>query len=287
MKPQRLLTSELAGVEYSGRSGVTHDCVRAIARLIYSGELIKKACLITCQQFHAFVLFGQFDDIFVVKNGFASGYGGEGHKGLSTVLQLFDRHHIEVDEYEVDQKLMDRLECSALLKRDIEWIEGARSVHPRRLVDYQFLTEAELKHSAAYLSICFPPALPYGLIDNRIMDLAVAFHEDEDRAIVAAYRRLEDTIRSRTEIFDSGAKLFSRAFLSDGAPLTWEVEDVNEAKGRANMFTAIFGAFRNARMHREQKQGRDEALREFLLVNELFLLESHAVPRNQGEQTDA
>jgi hypothetical protein len=119
------------------------------------------------------------------------------------------------------------------------------------------------------------------------MDLAVRFHEDEDRSIVAAYRRLEDLVRRRTNIVESGTRLFSQAFLSERSPLTWEVRDINEAKARANMFTAIFGAFRNARMHREQKQRPADALREFLLVNELFLLESSAVPRSSCDRTDA
>lgn len=277
MKSQRIFTSQLAGIEYCGKNGITADCIRAIARLIYSGELISRACLITFQQTHAFALFDEFNDAHVVKNGFASGYGGEGPKGLSTALRLLERHQVEVEEYEVDQKFMERLESSALLRRDIEWIESARPVRPRRISDYEFLSEVDAAHTAEHLAACLPPTVPFGLMDGRIMDLAVAFQDDQDGAIVAAYRRLEDTVRSRTAISDSGARLFSRAFLSPAAPLTWKVDDPNECKSRASLFTAIFGAFRNARMHREQRQSRKEALREFLLINELFLLEASAV----------
>jgi hypothetical protein len=228
-------------------------------------------------------LVGEFDDIFVIKNGFSSGYSGEGPRGLSTVLQLLSRHQIEVDEYLVDQKFMDRLECSALLQSDIEWIKSARPVRPQRLGNYQTLSENNSRHLAADLSTYLPATVPFGLIDDRIMDLAVTFHEDEDRSILAAYRRLEELVRKRTEISDSGTRLFSQAFLSEKSPLTWAVEDINEAKARANMFTAIFGAFRNPRMHREQKQHGDELLREFLLVNELFLLEASAIPRTPSK----
>lgn len=286
MKPQRIITTKLAGVEYSGKAGVTADCVRAIARLIYSGELIKKGHLITCGQYHAFVLYDQDDDVFVIKNGFTSGYSGEGPKGLSAALQLLDRHNIDVEEIEVDQKVMDRLECSCLLEDDIASIASGRPVLPHRIADYRLWSKEGLECSAGYLTRCCPLTVPFGLVDARIMDLAVKFHENEDSAIVDAYRRLEDRVRERTNIAEHGTKLFARAFHGDKSPLTWKVKDANEAAGRANMFVSIFGAFRNARMHRKQKLSYENALREFLLVNELFLLESNAIRRNAHAPAD-
>lgn len=286
MKAQRLLITQLAGVEYSGSAGSTANCVRAIARLLYSGELIKNACLITWSNFHAFILFSQFDDVFVIKNGFASGYSGEGPKALSTAIELLERHSIDIEEHEVNEKFMDRLEQSCLLQSDIKNIKSAHPIRPRRIVDYRFFSNDDVTRSAAYLAHCLPTGVPFGLIDNRIMDLAVAFHEDEDRAIVTAYRRLENIVRDRTNISESGSKLFSKAFLSEDSPLTWKVEDSNEAIGRGTMFTAVFRAFRNARMHREQRQSRNESLRELLLVNELFLLESKAIANRNVGLTD-
>ena len=82
---------------------------------------------------------------------------------------------------------------------------------------------------------------------------------------------------------ESGGKLFSKAFLASDAPLTWDVPDESEIKGRATLFTATFSAFRNARMHRELRQGTEETLREFLLVNELFSLERSAKCFNDSE----
>lgn len=277
MKSQRVLINQLAGVEYYGISGSTADCLRAIARLIYMGESIRRAYLVTFERTHAFILFNEVDDIYVIKDGFASGYAGEGPKGLSAALRLLAKHKAVVEEYEVDSKFMERLERSALLQDDIDSIESTRPMRPRRIGDYEFPPEIDFIHATAYLSLCLPPSVPFGLIDERIMDLAVSFQDDHDTAIVAAYRRLEDIVRTRTKISDSGTKLFSRAFLSPEAPLTWKVDDVNESKSRANLFTAVFGAFRNARMHREQQQSIDEALREFLLVNELFLLEASSI----------
>ena len=115
MKGQKVLTTDVADVEYSGNAGITSDCVRALVRLIYGGELFREAFLITCESRHAFVLFGQFDDVFVVKDGFTSGYVGEGPRGLAVALNLLSRHGVEVDEYEVCEQLFHRLEHSCLL----------------------------------------------------------------------------------------------------------------------------------------------------------------------------
>lgn len=279
MKSDKNSIEQLAGIEYAGLSGTTFHCLRALARKVQSGDRIERACLVTEGNQHAFIVFSDIGDPIVIKNGFSSGYSGEGPTGLSAAIDLLDRHNIEIEEYEVDEKFIGRVEFSCLTNKDIEWIQTSRPIRPRRLYGYLFRDKQDLLRARDYLASCSQPSIPYGIIDERIQDLAIAFHKDEDRSIFAAYRRLEDIVRSRSKISESGAKLFSKAFLSEDSPLTWNVGDDNEAKGRANLYTAIFGAFRNVRMHREQKQTLDEALREFLLVNELFRLEALAVDR--------
>jgi hypothetical protein len=74
-----------------------------------------------------------------------------------------------------------------------------------------------------------------------------------------------------------GAKLFSAAFLGDDPLLKWQVDDEAEQKGRANLFTGAFMAFRNPRAHRIQSDNSHEQLSEFLLLNQLFRLEADAV----------
>lgn len=56
--------------------------------------------------------------------------------------------------------------------------------------------------------------------------------------------------------------------------------DIGEIKGRANLFTGTYMAFRNARAHRESTENYAQMFREFLLVNELYLLESEAIERS-------
>ena len=274
-----LKKNELIDAEYLGRNDSTSCCVFSVARLLYSNEILKKALLITNDQSHGFILFGQLCNIYVIKIGFSSGYPGEGPRGLSTTIKLMQRHKIDIDEYEVDKYFINQIKHASLLQSDIEQLLNSKPIRPQRLIDYLLPNEPDLNDPASYLSYCYPPSLPYNLIDHRLIDLAIKFNEDEDQAVTLAYRRLEDIVRNRTGIADSGSKLFSRAFLSDDSPLTWNVQDYNEAKGRANMFTSVFGAYRNARMHREQKHCRNQLLREFLLANELFQLEASAVTR--------
>ena len=50
--------------------------------------------------------------------------------------------------------------------------------------------------------------------------------------------------------------------------------DKSEKVGRINLFTGTYMAYRNARAHKENP--KTELLAEFLLLNQLYLLESEA-----------
>jgi hypothetical protein len=46
------------------------------------------------------------------------------------------------------------------------------------------------------------------------------------------------------------------------------------------LFTGAFMAYRNRRAHRELRDDRDGQLREFLLLNQLYVLENESTERN-------
>ena len=279
MKAQRLLSTDLAGIQYIGLDGITSSCLKAMACLISSGEQIKKAFLLTHDSSHGFLLTTEMGEVIAVKSGFSSGYAGEGPRGLATALKLLDRHKVEIEEYEVDLLLMDRLGCSSLLQRDINQLEQQRPVRPLRWHDYMY--EQGEKRATKEISRQYPLSIPFALIEERIIDLAVNFYENEDASIISAYRRLEDILRKRTGFPGEGTKLFSKAFLADDCPLRWDVPDDGEQKGRGNLFNAIYMAFRNARVHRESERDLGSELREFLLINELYRLESEAFTESE------
>lgn len=287
MKSQRLLSSDLAGIQYVGLSGITSSCITAITRLLNGGELIKHAFLITCDSSHAFLLATEYDEMIAVKDGFRSGYPGEGPRGLASALALLYRHNVEIEEYEVELLFMERLQYSCLLQSDLDFIRSQNPVRPSRWYDYMYDQGQDLEMPGKGLAHHYPLAIPFGLIDERIIDLAVTFHKNEDTAIISAYRRLEDILRKRTGLTGEGTKLFSRVFLSDDSPLRWDVPDEGESKGRANLFSAAYMAFRNARVHREIEPGSGTDLREFLLVNELYCLEAEAMTESELEEKRA
>jgi hypothetical protein len=59
----------------------------------------------------------------------------------------------------------------------------------------------------------------------------------------------------------------------------WENLDSGESKGRVSLFTSVFMVYRNNRAHQEPKHNLDNDIREFLLINQLFILEKEAVVR--------
>lgn len=276
-----------AGIEYMGIAGGTSDCVAAIVKLLHFGDTIHKARLLSCiegkSRSHGFLLTVNHGDIVGIKSGFSSGYEGTGPHGLSTALQLLARHQVEIDEYDVDPTFLQKLDSSNLLRADLMALDKARAVRPLRYLDYVHSHDLNLESKQKnnkFLNENFPTTMPFGILDDRLTDLALKFPSDPDGSILTAYRRLEDIVKDRTGIKgESGARLFSAAFLGKVSPLHWNDDDPSEQVGKGNMFTAIFGAYRNPRSHRESSHDQEQSLREFLLINELFLLEKVAIKR--------
>jgi len=273
------LDGDPSQLQYLGSAGITMPCVKAISRLLQCGETIKVAWLLSSKSTHAFthafILHNQHSKLFIIRSGFRSGYNGEGPYGLAMALQILQRHKVEIEELDVSLELIEKLDKALLTEKDIEKLAMSKPVRPDRWYKYVLPhlknpSEIENPDVKSY----YPVQLPFWLIDNRIFDLALCFSEDKDATIVKAYRRLEDTVRQRSGITESGAKLFSKAFMVDNSPLYWNLPDEAESKGRGNLFSAVYTAFRNARAHREIRGGEE---REFLLINELFLLDSEAV----------
>lgn len=280
-----LKLEELSGIEYYGTAGITARCLTALTMVIQAGYgVIKTAFLLSnvdssskCGT-HCFLLWPETSDPIVIKSGFSSGYGGEGPRGLSSALQILIRHNIDIEEYAVDAGFIQRVDSSCLTLVDLELFETLRPVRPTRYYDYILLREEERgSYNDNVVKALFAKNIPFSLIDNRIMDLAIDFFDNPDANLMTGYRRLEDLIRKRTGMEgESGSKLFSQAFLNNDAPLYWPELPDAEARGRATLFSSVYMAYRNSRAHKENQTSIDDAIREFLLINQLFILESQA-----------
>tara|TARA_Y100000758_G_scaffold56133_2_gene35923 strand:- start:2649 stop:3491 length:843 start_codon:yes stop_codon:yes gene_type:complete len=269
---------DLASIEYHGASGITQHCLDAVARLIHFGEKIYVAKLLTCLDRHncgdhGLLLTMEHEHFVAIKPGFSSGYNGEGPTGLSTVLRMLQWQGADIEEYDVSPAIMERLNAGCLLSKDVDDLERATPVLPVRYYDYMLGSHRDLQRY-------FPPTINFGLLDKRLVDLALDFSANPGYAIDSAFKRLEDLIRRRIEMpGESGSKLLTKAFLGEGSILHWGDENPSEQSSKANLFKSVFGAYRNPRAHREVAASDDEAVREFMLVNSLYLLEAAAVAR--------
>ena len=270
-----------ASLQYLGLPGISASCLAAIRGLLQLGRPIRNALILTCEQEHAFLLAlgHDADELVVVKAGFASGYPGEGPRTFAEALELLQAFEVDVDETLVTTKLMRRLEASALTVSDLDFIDRAGVVRPMRWHDYVHPWKERASSDARRLA-AFPEVMPWSIIDERIADLARHFFENCNDAIGRGFRRLEDVVRERACLTEHGVKLMQQAFLREDPPLAWNVSDPSEQKGRAQLFVGAFMAYRNPRAHRESSERSSRPLLEFLLINQLYLLEREAVTRS-------
>jgi hypothetical protein len=273
---------EPAGIEYVGIGGVSKECLDAVLRFIQYGDRITHVRILSSSRDHCLLLTTNFGDLVAVKSGFASGYGGEGPRTFSYVLQVLETHAAEIEEYNVAPDLLDRLDKSALTSTDLEALDKSRPLRPSRWHDYVSEDDWE-KNKKGTIWHEFPVVVPLAIIDSRIMDLAIAFWDGPDDKLLLGYRRLEDIIRERTGTDQHGTKLFSQVFNPKDGQLTWNDGDEGERAGKMNLFTGRYGAHRNRRAHRELREDREDLLAEFLLLNHLYRLERDSVRRETGE----
>lgn len=283
---------ELAGIQYMGLPATTSDCVAAIAKLVHFGDTINWAKLISCKDGnggdHCFILNINHGYLVAIKSGFTSGYMGEGPRGLSVALQLLARHGVEIEEYIVKKSFIDKIDASCLRSNDLEELNILKPVRPARWWDYIHEKNRIGLYSNHDLKDILPLTIPFSLVDFRLMDLALKLEDDYDNVIGQGYRRLEDIVRKRTGLVaESGSRLMARAFQGEKSILYWNDIDGGEHNGKGTLFTSVFNAFRNRRAHREIDSNFDEAMREFLLINELFILESKSIARPAEDDSGA
>lgn len=283
---------ELAGIQYFGLAGISASCAKAVQRLIASDEKVARALLLSAEGYHAFLLnLGdeECEEWVAIKTGFSSGYAGEGPRTLSETLALLEAFDVFVEEVAVQPALLQRLDRSALTSKDLEFATHANPVRPRRWADYMYEVDFGYANRSRAIGR-LQAAMPWGVLDKRLYDLAKSFESNPDHALMAGFRRLEEAIRARLgdkqkEALDS--KVFSIAFMGDAPMLEWKDLPKSERIARGNLFIGAYGAFRNPRAHRERDEDSRVQLSEFLTLNMLFQLESEAIPYEAPEEDGA
>jgi hypothetical protein len=271
------------GLQFVGLAGITEPCTDAVLRYLQYGDVISRVMIFTSEQEHALILHMENGNVVVVKSGFSSGYGGRGPHDFAYVLALLHAYNNDIEEYSVNESIIESIDGSRLTYSELKKIEESRPFRPARWYDYiyAFKNEFETKEK---LWNRFPNVIPYSIINPRLFDLAITFWEAPDDKILSGYRKLEDIVRSRCGIEEHGTKLFSKAFMGNTSILYWPDINPAEQTGRANLFIGTFGAFRNRRAHKELKENPQSQLSEFLVLNQLYQLESESLKRPNEEE---
>ena len=276
-----MAAGKLASIQYVGEAGSSKDCLLAVLRFIQFGDTLSPVRLLTAQQGHTgdHCLLIQINgrDFVAVKSGFTSGYAGEGPKTLSELLAVLDGFGIEVEEYRVEQAVIDAIDASALSSAALDHVLALCPVRPWRLYEYELPGWSPAAKEQQFVDH-FPLCIPYAAIDARLMDLAITFWEDPDAKLLSAFRRLEDIVRQRTGIEEVGGRLFSDAFGASAPRLEWVGCDKTELSGRVQLFAGTYMVYRNPRAHREFNSNSADYLCEFLVINTLYRLEAKATP---------
>jgi len=272
--------AKFAGIQYLGDSGVTQICKEAVIRLIHAGEDIKDVKILTFEEAyshaHALLLTLRYDIQVIIKDGFASGYNGEASKGYAFVLNLLRNYTDSINEYIISKSIFERISNSSLTMKDLEYINSIEPVRPNRWYDAVYLYQDRERSIFSE----FPLTIPMALLDPRLIELALDFNKNPDSAIMGAYRKLESIVRERTGLHnESSTKLLKKAFQINDSILHWKDLNSGESIGRASLFSDTFMAYRNNRAHQEPRHDLSDDIREFMLINQLFFLESEAVVR--------
>lgn len=267
-------------IQYLG-TPYTQDCLEAIGFILQTQSYIEKALLLSCVHEHAY-LIKSHRNTYIIRSGFTSGYQGEGPKGLASSLQLFLKHNIEVEEIHISKKLMKKLNQASLSDLDLDNILKAQYIRPIQRYEhiYSIYKTTDYQH---YNDRYYPEILPFHLIDTRIFDLALKFNDDPNYSILTAYTRLEDIVKVKIDdhsLFSNN--LLKTAFISDKqrkSIYSWNKNNENVSNALGCLFTNVFTAYRNERAHSEVDKPYVKQLREFLLINELYLLERESIRR--------
>jgi hypothetical protein len=169
----------------------------AVMRLLKFGDLILRVRILSNSHYHGLLITKEAGDRIAIRFGFSSGYGGTGPNCFSAVLQLLHAHNAKIDECEVTESFMERVDKSALTIKDIDDVDAAKPIRPSRwpdcILDYHSRGTQD-----GVLWQEFPPVVPFAIIDSRMIDFARTFWDDPDDKLLKGYRRLEDAVRRRT-----------------------------------------------------------------------------------------
>lgn len=271
-------STDVPTIQYIGTK-YTRPCLDALKSLIQLRVPISQVKLLTANdgqiKIHGFLVITELDEIIAIRPGFASGYPGEGSRALAIAIRLLQTFDIEVEEFDVTGKLMNRLEQAALTLHDLKFLENVPPILPTRLTDYLY-DAGMFGQPPGVVLRGFESCIPFALIDDRLADLVIGFFENSNARLMTGYARLEVIIKNRIGINKSASELFQAAFGGGSPVLVWPDISRGEHEGKLLLFKSVYQTYRNRRAHNEIPPNEELDLTELLLLNNLYILERSA-----------
>ena len=115
-------SSPPAGIRYIGIHGDSQECLSAVEQLLQFRQFIPMGWLLTHKNDHAFLLLCGDGELLAIKQGFTSGYSGQGPKALARSLRILQILGTTIEEVEVHKHILSRLESSSLTEEDVRGI---------------------------------------------------------------------------------------------------------------------------------------------------------------------
>jgi len=114
----------------------------------------------------------------------------------------------------------------------------------------------------------YPCVIPWATLDPRIIDLALILNRGDSSAVSRAFNRFETTLKERAGNNSGSLRAAANAVFSNGG-----ANDLPSAAEK--LVTSVYTLLRNLRAHEEHHFSREEDIRCFVLINELFLMEAN------------
>lgn len=287
--------TEQAVISYIGSSSPI-ECSEAIIDCLARGDKPERAVLLSAPlvdgekvRRHGFFL--EFERIgwFVVSPAYASGYGGSGPEQLSKILSLLNRTFDNIFEYEIEQDAFHRLKQHQLLDSDIDSILQPirRTGSKIFLQDYIYKEHYDRVRS---LFTDFSARLPLTMLHPDLADIALDIFTDPIGTIREACTILEQSLKDKSNIKESGSKLFDAALKPRvGKLLIKDCEDNAEQSGLQFMAKGFYQLHRNPIMHKSSKsiaQSTKDSISVLLVANHLLLQFSRLIENPDYVGTD-
>lgn len=276
-----MVSRQNAVMPYIGSSS-PFECTECILDLLARGENLKQVILLSSPinevsntRSHGFLLDFESLGWMIVSSCYASGYDGASPRELSKILSLLSFVSDNLLEYEMDKETFHRLERHQLLSSDIDDITLAWSLGKKTNI-YDYINPKDFsERKRLSLFDDFKSRLPLTNLHPDLSEIALEIFTDPIGTIREVCTILEDSLKKKCGLEESGTKLFDKALSPKKGKLKFQGLDKDgELAGLQLLAKGFFQLHRNPIMHKSSKSIHlpvKDAISQLIIANHLLL----------------